>query len=473
MKAELETALRANQRQQETEQFLSAARELYGQGQLEQSLAAIAAGLASQPDHPALLSLRQKLQSELATQQNQEQAQQYLAQARSYQQQDLLDDSLAAIKQGLSLAPGQTDLLALREQIEQQQQNTDTVARVLELQQSGALIEALAMTVQALATQPDQAELLALQDELGVQLATAPVPATDDASNAGGATTAIATDTAIDTADAYLQTAQKQLQQGQLEASLDSVNQGLELEPENESLIALQNNIIDTIEEDQQLSEFIQQARQEQQTGNLAEGLATVNKGLALNPENQSLLALRTTLEQQITGQADADPALDDQDEDIDEDLQAESEVDQLLAQAAVQMKRNRLTSPASDNAYKTYREILQLEPDNADAKRGIRRIASTYLRWAGNSRDRGNYSKSLTQIDKGLRVAPGDQKLNQLRQDVLGLQAAASRPIVTTRPAPQPTYTPTPAPRPKVDPCAKNRSSKACWCKTFGMFCN
>jgi hypothetical protein len=125
-------------------------------------------------------------------------------------------------------------------------------------------------------------------------------------------------------------------------------------------------------------------------------------------------------------------------------------------------MAELQLTTPRSANAYENYRAVLAIEPDNSAARRGLDNIVSRYLRWARGNRDNGQFDRSLGNIDKGLQVQPGHRELLRLREEVLALREAARRPVVT---APPPAA-------PPPDPCAIDRSSRECWCKTFNMFC-
>ncbi len=127
-------------------------------------------------------------------------------------------------------------------------------------------------------------------------------------------------------------------------------------------------------------------------------------------------------------------------------------------------MDELKLTTPRGANAYENYQDVLAIDPDNAAARRGLDQIVARYLNWARGNRDRGQFDRSLGNIDKGLQVQPDNRTLRQLRDEVLALQEAARQPVVTSPP---------PRTAPPPDPCEVDRSSRECWCKTFNMFCD
>jgi len=114
--------------------------------------------------------------------------------------------------------------------------------------------------------------------------------------------------------------------------------------------------------------------------------------------------------------------------------------IDELLAQAEAQFTARRLTTPAADNAYGTYREILTIDAGNQFAQQGLDRIAQQYLIWAESYKRLGNYSRSLIFIERGLDVAPGHHALSVLKDEVMiRYRPAASSPVSPPVVTPQP----------------------------------
>jgi hypothetical protein len=97
-----------------------------------------------------------------------------------------------------------------------------------------------------------------------------------------------------------------------------------------------------------------------------------------------------------------------------------ETLVKRLLAQAEQQMEKRYYTTPKDDNAAETYQKILKISQDNAEAQNGINKIANRYRKSALLNKKLGRYTKSLRMIERGLRVAPDDPRLNQLKQEVI-----------------------------------------------------
>ncbi len=107
---------------------------------------------------------------------------------------------------------------------------------------------------------------------------------------------------------------------------------------------------------------------------------------------------------------------------------QKPSQVEQLLARANQQVKALRLTLPAGDNALESYRQVLELEPGNAEAKAGLVRIAERYEQLARRRQATGELETSLEYIARGLQVLPEDETLLALRQAVQEAQTKAEQ---------------------------------------------
>lgn len=94
------------------------------------------------------------------------------------------------------------------------------------------------------------------------------------------------------------------------------------------------------------------------------------------------------------------------------------SEIEQLLSDAQQQMDNRRFTAPASGNALRSYQRILELSPNNPTALEGIQRITNYYQSAATESLRQGRPDESLGYIGRGLRAAPSDQSLLNLRRE-------------------------------------------------------
>jgi len=93
--------------------------------------------------------------------------------------------------------------------------------------------------------------------------------------------------------------------------------------------------------------------------------------------------------------------------------------VNPLLATAAKQMNKSNYTTPKNDNATDTYRKILDISPENVEAKNGIKKIVEEYYQLANTNKRVGQYTSSMTWIKRGLYVDPDNPTLVQLKQEV------------------------------------------------------
>ena len=72
-----------------------------------------------------------------------------------------------------------------------------------------------------------------------------------------------------------------------------------------------------------------------------------------------------------------------------------EANIQQLLSSADAAIEKNRLTTPADDNAFDRYTLILTLNPSNSGARAGINRIVEKYLAWALDNAERSDLKKA------------------------------------------------------------------------------
>jgi hypothetical protein len=89
-----------------------------------------------------------------------------------------------------------------------------------------------------------------------------------------------------------------------------------------------------------------------------------------------------------------------------------------------------RLTVPRDANAYFFYRKVLAAEPGNREARRGISRIADTYVRLAEREISRQDLDKARSYVERGLRIRPGDEQLAQLDRRIVDLQRPPEVPV-------------------------------------------
>ena len=517
------------QRQQTARDQLALGRELFAAQQLEDSLSAVDAGLAAVSDDTELLALRGEILQALDQREKQLIAQSALADARQLGQQNEWRQALAVLDRALAEAPQHADLIALREQLRQEQSKHEQqlaaeqhLAAAQQLLGNSELSAAYAEIQQGLQLVPEHADLLALKSQIEKQQAVTTV----------------------------LERAQTFAAAGQLENSLALVQRGLDLDPENPSLLSLRDQLRQDIEalriaaqaaaeqaaqqaannaapEDttaatsstapaepdlvvfgQGLASLAQQmglrdaesflrervdtlAQEQTSTAPSASPATTANNTIADTPNSDALTADSTTETSDDPVQTAAvtepsDPLLeqaenllepannaasdstqaDDNTTDSETDT-LETQIAELLQTADTRLAKLNLTTPRGQSAYDAYRQVLQLDPDNRAAQQGIQNIVNRYQRWAINQREKGNFDRSLGNINKALRVDPDNRELQSLRQTVIAQQQAAEAARQQDANDRQT------RPRPATDPCEIDRGSKECWCKTLKMFCN
>jgi serine/threonine-protein kinase PpkA len=93
------------------------------------------------------------------------------------------------------------------------------------------------------------------------------------------------------------------------------------------------------------------------------------------------------------------------------------AEIEAYLLRAKVALDANKLTTPAEDNAYAHYQEVLARRPDHEEALNGIALIADRYADLAQGSIDGYEYSDAKVYVQKGLKVQPEHARLLALQE--------------------------------------------------------
>jgi len=110
-----------------------------------------------------------------------------------------------------------------------------------------------------------------------------------------------------------------------------------------------------------------------------------------------------------------------------------EQRVADLLAQAQVQRANLALTTPAGDNAYETYLEVLSVQPDNQVAHAGLRDIGVEYATLAEQAAARGAGEQARAYLDRALDLAPDHPDVQAAATAVAALGAPQSAPDEST----------------------------------------
>ncbi len=373
----------------------------------------------------------------------------FLTQGRQALDAGQARQALAAISNGLEAAPGDRPLLDLRARIHRQQAQAIGQQRRL----ATLLTKAEAQLADGSLTGPqgDNAletyqKVLKIDPENKVALGgIAGIP------------------------DLIYQKAQRKYEAEALEGSLALVGQGLQLDPQHKGLATLKIKIMQRARanvEVQRVAQLLDQAQQQlvavqlttppgdnaldsyqevlsldannqqakaglreianrytqlaqtkRAAGDLEGGLSMAVRGLTVQPKHPQLLSLRNRINQQLAEKA-----------------ARERTVSQLLAEAQQRLEAGRLTEPQRDSAYDAFQKVLEVDPENQRAQRGVEVIATQmranrYLARAISKREDGDQKGVLRMARLGLDVDPTHAGLANLRSEIESvLQAGAER---------------------------------------------
>ena len=93
------------------------------------------------------------------------------------------------------------------------------------------------------------------------------------------------------------------------------------------------------------------------------------------------------------------------------------STIETQLAIAEQQIKDFKFSTPEKDNAYETYKAILEISPNEKQALKGLQNIANLYLQQAKKQHLQGKEDKTQLLISKGLKVSPKHKELIKLKK--------------------------------------------------------
>jgi tetratricopeptide (TPR) repeat protein len=86
--------------------------------------------------------------------------------------------------------------------------------------------------------------------------------------------------------------------------------------------------------------------------------------------------------------------------------------VQKLLANAKKDLNDLRLTSPAGNNAFEKYKQVLKIDPENEDALNGMQSIANKYVRLAHSNMESEKFDRAKYYLNKAEQIAPGSENI-------------------------------------------------------------
>jgi len=93
-----------------------------------------------------------------------------------------------------------------------------------------------------------------------------------------------------------------------------------------------------------------------------------------------------------------------------------QARIEGLLREAGIALAERRLTLPRATSAYAYYRQVLDLEPGNAQALEGIDRLVDRYAAMAQGAAQGGEFDIARLYLQRAEQIRPGAQAVLDLR---------------------------------------------------------
>lgn len=348
-------------------------------GLLDQSASLIEDGLHQVPNHPALLSLQTEVQARIRERDKQK-ADQLVTQAKAFSERGELERSLAMIEQGLQLVPDHTGLLALRVALEKAQEQRKKAAQLLveaqELHRKKALPASLALVEEALQLDPENRQLIdlrvAVQNEQTLQRK--------------------------EQAASFLLKARERFERGELEESLNLVEEGLKQVPNDAQLLSLRERLEAKKRQEEKVSDLKRKAADLHQQGDLDASRRVTEEALRLAPNRRDLLDLRDELQSEA---AERDRIIG------------------LLEGCQADFPLESISDEQGEAAADCYEQILAVSAGNADALERLAQIADRFSDWAGSALNDGDLDKAESLLHSLRGINPSHRQLSSLGEEL------------------------------------------------------
>ncbi len=96
-----------------------------------------------------------------------------------------------------------------------------------------------------------------------------------------------------------------------------------------------------------------------------------------------------------------------------------------LMEKANRQFSANKLLSPANDNAYLTYKSVLVLDANNAEALKGMEKIAARYMELAERAMTDREFNRAVSYLNQAETVLPGSNSIAGMRRQLENVKTA------------------------------------------------
>ena len=254
----------------------------------------------------------------------------------------------------------------------------------------------------------------------------------------------------------YEQLAIKHFQQGEFEQSLELIKLGLNTSPTDARLLTLREQT----QRYQDATRLLEQAQQRDREGMIDQSLQLVEEGLRRVPDHHGLVMLRDTLQtqrQQRWQQADQfllqarallqQGALEDSLKLTEQGLQqvpghpdllnlrdqvkaaieTHHRIAQLLRDCATRFQPDRLSAQTGGEAVACYNQIINLAPNNSEARAKLEQLANQYADWASDAIRQADFPRAEDCLAQLSRIKPDHPQFSSLNQALQVRRAQAA----------------------------------------------
>ena len=104
--------------------------------------------------------------------------------------------------------------------------------------------------------------------------------------------------------------------------------------------------------------------------------------------------------------------------------------LDEVLEKARMAMDERRYIEPAKNNALEHFRQVLVMDPGNAEATEGLNRLGGLLIARARTALDERRFDNALAELEAARSINPGDQRLVEVdaRLDSMRAQTALAQ---------------------------------------------